>query len=258
MPISVERRRAGRVTCRLPVRLVRGGHVSYAETADLSVGGARLRLSLPGLDLTPGTELGSVARRIHQRLGEAFVAEFGWPTLGSLVRRVLRIVRIAVVPSDPATVDLGCELRVPLELQETQALGIELPTAMDASTSSGSEDRSVFLARAVLMPPRALCRAPVRAQMRELRPDEMVLTLARPDRLSVPQERVGVMDLMLAFDERFGHSPHVLVMGSDEPLWAGTARVSSVEWQQAEELLHVSLKLDEPLRSEELALLGLS
>ena len=136
MPITVERRRAGRVVCRLPVRLVCGGHISYATTEDLSLTGVRLRVSLSVLDLPPGTELGAVTRRIHQRLGEAFVAEFAWATLGSLVRRVLRVVRVAAVIGDPATVDLGCELRVPLELQETQALGLKVPTDLAAASST--------------------------------------------------------------------------------------------------------------------------
>ncbi len=260
MPTAVERRRAGRVTCRLPVRLVCGGHVSYATTEDLSLTGVRLRVALSALDLPSGTELGAVTRRINQRLGEAFVAEFAWDTLGSLVRRVLRVVRVAAVIGDPATVDLGCELRVPLELQETQALGLTLPSQLAAAAAAGQADDggSAFLARAVLIPPRELGRAPVRAQMREIHPDELVLTLARPDRLSIPQENVGVMDLIASFDERFGHSPYVLVLGADQPLWAGSARVSSVEWQRAEELLHVSLRLDEPLRSDELSRLGIT
>ena len=257
MSTAVERRRAGRVACRLPVRLVCGGHVSYATTEDLSQTGVRLRIALTTLDLPSGTELGAVTRRIHQRLGEAFVAEFAWDTLGSLVRRVLRVVRVAAVIGNPGTVDLGCELRVPLELQETQALGLTLPS-QQAGGAPTDQGESAFLARAVLIPPREMGRAPVRAQMREIHPDELVLTLARPDRLSIPQENVGVMDLIAAFDERFGHSPYVLVLGADQPLWAGSARVSSVEWQRAEELLHVSLHLDEPLRSDELSRLGIS
>jgi|GEM_PF-6657416 len=258
MPITVERRRAGRVACRLPVRLVCGGHISYATTEDLSLTGVRLRVQLSGLDLPSGTELGALTRRIHQRLGEAFVAEFAWDTLGSLVRRVLRVVRVAVVIGDPSSIDLGCELRVPLELQETQALGLTVPSALAAAAAQADDGRSAFLARAVLIPPRELGRAPVRAQMREIRPDELVLTLARPDRLGLSRQSVGVMDLMLAFDERFGHAPYVLVLGADQPLWAGCARVSSVEWQRAEELLHVSLRLDEPLRADELTRLGIS
>lgn len=259
MPIAVERRRAGRLTCQLPVRLVRGGLVTHAQTEDLSLQGVRLRLPFSALGVVPGTELGAVTRRIHERLGDAFVAEFAWPTLGSLVRRMLSVVRVAAVSTDPASVDLGCELRVPFDLQELQALGLQFPSMVEAATAAeGDGGRAVCLARAVLMPPRDLGRAPAHAQMREIRAEELVLTIEQPDRLGLSTARQGVMQLMQAFDERFGHAPHVLVLGGSEPLWSGCARVASVEWRRAEKLLHVSLRLDQPLRSEELARLGLN
>lgn len=259
MSFAIERRRAGRLACRLPVRLMRGGHMVYAETQDLSRSGVRLRVSISALGLAPSSGLADVARHLGQRLGEAFVAEFAWPTLGSLVRRVLRVVRVAHVTGNADAVDLGCELRVALETQETDALGVTLPPIADAAALAESEAglRAIFLARAVLMPPRARGAAPLRVQAREIRPEGLVVTVPHPSRAGLAQPGQDVTGLLLAFDARFGREPHVLIMGSEEPLWSGAARLDAVEWQRAEDLLHVSLALDEPLRPDERERLGL-
>jgi hypothetical protein len=134
--VDLERRRAARVTCRLPVRLVRGGHVTHGTTEDLSRTGVRIRVPLKDLQLEAEDELSSIARRLDQRLGEACVGEFHWQVLGSLVRKVLRVVRVVRVADDPKMLDLGCELRVPLDVLESEALGVDLPQLASGWTAT--------------------------------------------------------------------------------------------------------------------------
>jgi hypothetical protein len=165
---------------------------------------------------------------------------------------------VAHVAGNADLVDLGGELRVPLDVQETDALGVSLPPLADPSALTESEAgvRAIFLARAVLMPPRSLGRAPLRVQAREIRPEGLVLTVPQPSRIGLAQNGQDVTGLLVAFDERFGRTPHVLILGSEEPLWAGATRLQGVEWQRAEDVLHVTLVLDEPLRPDERARLG--
>jgi hypothetical protein len=270
-----ERRRAARVPCRLPIRLVRGSHVTHGTTEDLSRAGVRVRLPLDGLELGPEVELAGVARRLDQRLGEACVGEFHWQSLGSLVRKVLRVVRVSRVPDDPFHVDLGCELRVPLDALESEALGVELPPVLagrgwvpwttlhaDSAAQSGQVERDEPSAaaglrrRGVLMPARALGRAPLRGQAPEVSESAVVLSLPEPARFVFHVQRQDATALLLAFDERYGSEHGLLLLEGEEPVWSGAARVNGLEYQRALQRLILTLDLPEPLKPEELQRLG--
>jgi hypothetical protein len=274
-----ERRRAARVACRLPIRLVRGSHVTHGVTEDLSRAGVRVRLPLDGLELGPEVELAGVARRLDQRLGEACVGEFHWQSLGSLVRKVLRVVRVTRVPDDPFHVDLGCELRVPLDALESEALGVDLPPMLAGrgfqpwATVNGEgpapapratmTEEPVAAApgarrRAVLMPPRARGRAPLRAQAPQVSESSVVLSLPEPARFVFHVQRQDATALLLAFDERYGSEHGLLLLEGDEPVWSGMARVNGLEFQRVQQRLVLTLDLPEPLRPDELERLGVA
>lgn len=270
-----ERRRAPRVACRMPIRLVRGGHVTHGITEDLSRAGVRVRIPLESLALGPDAELAGVARRLDQRLGEACVAELHWQSLGSLVRKVLRVVRLSRVPEDPLHVDLGCELRVPLDTLECEALGLALPPLLDGRAwlpwttlhAEGAAPSATVLAdepraaaslrrRTVLMPPRARGRAPLRAQAPEVSERAVVLALPDPARLVLQAERQDATALLLAFDERYGSEHGLLLLEGEEPIWSGTARIRGLEYQRGLQRVVLTLDLPEPLQPTELARLG--
>jgi hypothetical protein len=258
MPFAIERRRAGRVACRLPIRLLRGSEQVLAATEDLSLCGVRVRVPLAALKVPADAGLGSAARRLHELLGDAFVAEFAWPTHGSLVRRVLRVARLGVPTDAPGHVDLGCEVRVPLGDVETQALGLDLPALREPPAAPREDGRGhVLIARAVLMPPRAPGRVPAKAHLRHVSPEELTLALPRNARPGAPPDGSEATASMIDFEDRFGALPHLLVMGMDEPLWSGTARVSSVEVLRGEDMVRICMRPDEPLRSDELERLGI-
>lgn len=271
-----ERRRAARVPCRLPVRLVRGGHVTYGVTEDLSRAGALVRIPLAALDLEPGLDLADVARRLDQRLGEAFVAEFCWQTLGSLVRKVLRVARVARVDGDAGVVDLGCELRVPLDALETEALGVGLPPltasvpaelfpappvsdeALSAAVAEDEARTRCARRRAVLMPSREHRRAPLLAEAHSMTESGLLVALGTPQRLGLPLERLDATGLLLAFDARFGSELGVLLLEGDEPLWSGQSHVDGLELRRGENRLLLNVSLSSPLEREEAVRLGLA
>ena len=275
--VELERRRAARVTCRLPVRLVRGGHVTHGTTEDLSRTGVRIRVPLKDLSLEPDVELASVARRLDQRLGEACVGEFHWQVLGSLVRKVLRVVRVVRAAGDATLVDLGCELRVPLDVLESEALGVDLPALASGWTASAwsalppcepevvsevpmSEAGAAASQRrrAVLMPPRARGRAPLKGQAPEVTEHGVVMTLPESVRLALHEDRQDATALLLAFDARYGSQHELLLLEGDEPIWSGSARVTGLEHQRSTHRMVLTLSLSDPLRPEELVRLGVT
>jgi hypothetical protein len=277
MSVDTERRRAARVSCRIPVRLMRGGHVTHGVTEDLSRTGVRVRVPLEDLHLEPDADFAGVARRLDQRLGEACVGEFHWQVLGSLVRKVLRVVRVARVTDDPTLVDLGCELRVPLDVLESEALGVDLPPLTTGWPPNGSAglpatepatlaevaaaEASAAAAnrrRAVLMPARARGRAPLRGQAPEVTERGVVMALHESVRLALHVDRQDATALLLAFDERYGSEHEVLLLEGDEPIWSGSARVTGLEHQRASHRMVLTLSLTDPLRPEELTRLGVA
>jgi hypothetical protein len=275
MSVELDRRRAARVSCHIPVRLVRGGHVTHGVTEDLSRTGVRVRVPLEDLHLAPDAELSGVAKRLDQRLGEACVGEFHWQVLGSLVRKVLRVVRVVRVTEDKALVDLGCELRVPLDTLESEALGVDLPPLTAAWTATAwnsvpppepaplaevpageGEVAPAQRRRAILMPPRARGRTPLRGQSPEVTGDGIVLTLDESVRLALQVDRQDATALLLAFDERYGSEHEVLLLEGDEPIWSGAARVTGLEHRRSAHKMMLTLSLPEPLSADELSRLG--
>lgn len=275
MSVELDRRRAARVSCHIPVRLVRGGHVTHGTTEDLSRTGVRVRVPLQDLSLEPDAELSGVARRLDQRLGEACVGEFHWQVLGSLIRKVLRVVRVVRVMEDRALVDLGCELRVPLDVLESEALGVDLPplaaewsaaawnsvppaepTSHADGSGNGGDTGPGQRRRAVLMPPRALGRTPLRGLAPEVTEHGIVMTLDESVRLSLQVDRQDATALLVAFDDRYGSEHEVLLLEGDDPIWSGPARVTGLEHRRAAHKMMLTLSLREPLRAEERARLG--
>lgn len=272
-----DRRRAARVACRLPVRLTRGSHVTYGVTEDLSRAGALVRVPLAALDLSPSADLAEVARRLEQRLGEAFAAEFCWQTLGPLVRKVLRVVRVARVDSDAGVVDLGCELRVPFDALETEALGVGLPPLREdvaaattapptlpdpelaaAAAADAARPRGA-LRRAVLLPPPERRRPPLLAEACRLGEERVLVALGSPQRLGLTLERQDATGLLVAFDARYGSRLGLLLLEGRQPLWSDAVSVQALELQREHDRLLLSLRLAAPLTPaspEHLGLVG--
>jgi hypothetical protein len=270
MDSMVERRRAGRVACRLPVRLVRSGHITLAATEDLSRTGVRIRLGLEQLGLGPTSDLGSVARRISTLLGDAFVAEFQYELYGNLVRRVLRVARLAQIDPDGGAVDLGCELRVPLEEEETKVLGVDLPPILGRVDEPEEESASAVghgeegngadhrMLMAYLSPPPERQRPPLRGRAEDLTPQGLRLKLPEVDRMGSGPETADATSLLVAFDDVYGSELSLLLVEGADPIWSGPTRLTGVESRRGSTPPRIHLGFRDPLAPAELVRLGLA
>ena len=176
MATSMERRRSPRVSSVLPVRLHVGGRALEGETRDLSRIGARIRVPLAELELLPQAGLTEISARVGKTLGEVVVADLNHKILGNLVRRSLRVVRLARPADIPTVVDVGCMLRVPLSDDEVGALGLVLPDQ--------HLPRGVYTAHEVFARLKRRRRDPEAED--ENKSDAMAFLSAHPDRSEPP------------------------------------------------------------------------
>ncbi|MDJ0523512.1 MAG: PilZ domain-containing protein [Planctomycetota bacterium] len=121
------RRQAERVPVRIPVQLQGLDRAVEAVTADLSRSGARLRIQAAQLGPLSSPDLEAAAKLVRGALSATTEAHLHYRVLGPLIRRTLRMTRIALPTDDAAVIELGCSFDVPLSHEETLSLGAPLP-----------------------------------------------------------------------------------------------------------------------------------
>lgn len=241
-----ERRRAPRVPTTIPVRLRARGRQVDGVVCDLSRIGTGIRIPLSEFDLTPGTSEDTISKTISALLGSVVSADLNHDRLGTLVRRSLRIVRIARPADCRESVDIGCMLRVPLSDDEVGALGLVLPDQ--------EMPRGVYTAHEVF----ARLKRKRRSKPDDddpASPSAMAFLSAHPDRNAPPVRASdaawtdrGVLihldrhagatlgtrsrDASAMFDrfvQHYGDQVSLLLVRNRKPLWSGTVSLRAVE-----------------------------
>jgi hypothetical protein len=262
---ELDRRLAGRIECRVPVRLSAGNRVLRTETTNLSRVGMLLRVPVSELGLEPHAPLGSVAEELNRVLGEVATAEFRYDVLGALVSRTMRLVRIGRTDPEGRWVEIGCALRRPISNDEAAVLGLDLPPLQfhpavsarreleAAAASLGDEGTDL---RLVLCPEPGRHARPLTARAVEI--SSAGVNAVCEDLESLParvaDRRVGAV--LSAITEAYGAAPTVVLMRDGRPVWSGGARIEMVEMSAADGHVHLQVKFAQDLGVPELVGLG--
>lgn len=258
-----ERRQAPRVTTSIPVRLNARGRTIEAEICDLSRVGIRVRISFPALELEPGCDMGDMCKTVAMVLGDKVAADLNHPTLGNLVRRVLRIVRVGRPSDGPAAVDIGCTLRVPLTDEEVDAIGVTLPErhlpegvyaaheAFDRLNarrrdSAGAEFKTMN-AVAFLSPRAGFDGVPMRATDVACTPTGVVLRFGSRRGAALRLERRDAGELFDRFIRDYGLDPSLLILEDQEQLWSGPVRLRAVEVDTDRDEAYLEFESETPI-----------
>lgn len=240
-----ERRRAPRVPTTIPVRLRARGRQVDGVVCDLSRIGTGIRIPLSEFDLTPGTSEDTISKTISALLGSVVSADLNHDRLGTLVRRSLRIVRIARPADCRESVDIGCMLRVPLSDDEINVLGLTLPDCHlpegvysaheefarlhERRRNSAGADGDTENAIAFLSAQHGRPGAPVRATDAAWTEKGVVLLFGsrRGMGLGVQERDAGA--LFERFVREYGDEAYLLLVQNQKPLWSGSVRLRAVE-----------------------------
>lgn len=205
--------------------------------------GARVRLPLAELDLIPQAGLPEISASVGKTLGDIVVADLNHSELGTLVRRSLRVVRLARPPEHPTVVDIGCMLRVPLTDEEVGALGLSLPeqhlphgvySAHEAFAKlkrkrKPTEGEDEPQAQAFLSAQADCAGPPVRATDAAWTERGVLL---RFDPRASAALNMGSRDagqLFQRFVHEYGAEVGLLLVRNHQPLWSGTVKLRAVE-----------------------------
>ena len=243
MATSMERRRAPRVSTVLPVRLNVGGRALMGETRDMSRIGARIRVPLTELQLLPQAGLAEISARIGKLFGDVVVADLNHTLLGTLVRRSLRVVRLARPADVPTSVDIGCMLRVPLSDDEVGALGLVLPdqqlpkgvyTAHEVFArlkrkKRSGEDGETPEAMAFVSANENGSAPPVRASNAAFTDRGVLLHLDRHAGATLGTRSRDASAMFDRFVQAYGTNVNLLLVRNQRPLWSGTVSLRAVE-----------------------------
>jgi hypothetical protein len=234
-----ERRRAGRLACKIPVRVRASGRTLHAHTEDLSRVGARLLIPLSELGLPANSSLTRVAHETTAILGDLASLEFHYEILGTLVRRMARPVRIGRGASGQTHVEVGCALRRSLTDAEVEFLGLPLPPLLSDLPDLEYEgrDEGDGEMRPALHSPLAVvvcatdnAEATPFAATAELSDRHGAIAyLSHVSDLPLLPDRPGVSGLLTAITQAYGNDPWVVLMREGQPVWSGAARIESVE-----------------------------
>ena len=236
-----ERRRAGRLSCKIPVRVRASGRILHARTDDLSRVGALLHIPLSELGLPVDASLSHVAHETTSVLGDLLSLELHYEILGTLVRRMARPVRIGRGAPSQNYVEVGCALRRSLTDAEVEFLGLPLPPLLSdlpdpearstgADTEFVEERPAAESALAVIICAINNQEAPPFAASAEL-VDAGGARAVVPHVSSLPllPDRPGVSGLLTSIAQAYGSDPWVVLMRGGQPVWSGNAHIQSVE-----------------------------
>lgn len=228
--MGVDRRRAPRIACRLPVRLKGLGNPCPGHTKDLSRVGVRLGLSKSELHVAPEADAQTVARALNQRLGPIVVAELHYQLLGALVRKGLRLVRIALPSDDPEHVELGFEFSSVITEEEATFLGVPLPEILEGAEVPESEGEPAAPLCVYLCPTgNPTDVVPLLAPVVTCSDRSMVVRITDPRGLPLRHFGDDVGGRFEAVAAAYGSRTQVLVVHGARPVWFGEADLQSVE-----------------------------
>lgn len=259
MATSMERRRAPRVATVLPVRLNVGGRALIGETRDLSRIGARIRVPLTQLALLPQAGLPEISARIGKLFGDVVVADLNHSVLGTLVRRSLRVVRLARPADVPTSVDIGCMLRVPLSDDEVGALGLVLPdqhlpkgvyTAHEVFARlkrKRRENEDVPEAMAFVSADATGSAPPVRASSAAWTDRGVLLHLDRHAGATLGTRSRDASAMFDRFVQAYGANVNLLLVRNQRPLWSGTVALRAVEVDPLRDEVYLEFTTSKPV-----------
>jgi hypothetical protein len=251
------RRLSQRAICGHTIRLsTTGADLLHAEMVDVSRSGVRIRIDGNLLGIHRLTPLNRIARELAHLLGKGFEAEFHYEHIGPLVRKRLRLMRIAQRDWQQADVEIGCALDAPLRDEELALLGVTLPTPTDAParlvpSEAPTPERVVWIHPAAGRDTDPLCT----------HPDHMtrgMAVLRVPDTSRHDFGYMDVVSVVCALDAAFGrHVTLSVVEGADE-VWRGPAEIREVDVDERDpSQLRLGVAFRRELRGDELRKLGL-
>ncbi len=258
-----EHRRAERLACELPSRLLARGEEFPALVLDVSRTGLKLRMPGRLLGVHRLSCITQVAESVERLLGAGFLGWLGYEALGPLISKRLGVVRVGRRDWESADIDLGCVLLDPLTDVEATMLGLR---PADLGPAPGQAPRAPSRlprggpslpapARTVeLAGPRAT-RRPLRGRPEHLRPDGLTLRVAAPELAGLPQHSVTA--LAMALGEAYGTAVRLELKESGAALWSGGARLQDVEIVEGDGGgARLGLSFERPLRPPEREALG--
>ena len=224
-----DRRRAARIPCRLPVRIKGHGTPCLAYTKDLSRVGVCLGLPRSQLALPPDADVQQLVRGVNDRLGPVVVAEFHYEVLGALVRKGLRLVRMALPVDDPGHIELGFEFSHAMTEEETSFLGVDLPGVEEHAEVPDAEIEPAAPLCVYLCPAEdAVDVVPLLAPVVHHGDTSMVVRVGNPRCLPLMPMREDVGGRFEVMAAAYGSRARLLVVHGARPVWFGEASVQAV------------------------------
>ncbi len=263
-----DRRRAGRLSCQIPVLLHSGARSFQTATVDLSRVGTLVRIPLEVIGIEPEVPLAQIGRKATDLLGELVRADLHYEVLGTLISHSARPVRLARgTPSEPGAswLEVGLDFTEPITEMEAQLLGVDLPALRDdapatwipeptVATGPGGEP-SITLVMCnehdTLVPPLRLM--PMHVDRDGIRAD-----LGRISDLPVLPDERGAGSVLAVLAETFGGEPLSVVLVDSEPVWSGHVRFSAVEVCPYEHTVRVQLDFAQVLTERVVRRLGVA
>jgi YD repeat-containing protein len=252
-----DRRLAGRLDCQLPIRLTAGTHVVHATSENISRVGVLLRIPLAELGLEDEASLGVIGVRLTQVLGERATAEFRYDTLGRLICRTVRLVRLAGAPVGDGSVLVGCAMPRALTDEEAGILQLSLPPFLglqpeeQPAAGDPAQEIGVVLCSAHATPVR-----PLLGTARELSAQGMRALCQDLRPLSSRTAERGVGALVGTLERGYGTLPTVVLMREGRPRWSGAARIRTAEFDADRDGLDLQLEFAALLSVPDMASLG--
>jgi hypothetical protein len=253
--MAAENRRTARLPCRVPVRILFPGHWPDVMVLDMSRTGIRFALPLTALTQAPDPTLGDVAEGLRYVLRLQLTVEFSPETLGGLIQRSAKVVRIVRSRQQEGTVELGCLLEPVLTEEEGAFLGLPLPPLAEPTAAESPRARRIA---SVPPPPPVASRsddgcdlAPAEAVRCERPASVISRRLGRDRTLKGRTEHIGaeggslwvstdahealrhfpdsLPDKVIAFEKTYGPDVDVSIEDGSRFLWYGPVRVVGVE-----------------------------
>ncbi|MFV1958616.1 MAG: PilZ domain-containing protein [Planctomycetota bacterium] len=125
--MEAERRRAARIPCRVSLNLLGRLDGAPVVVVDLSRTGLRIRVRLEDLGLETEADLEAIWTATCRVFAGTPTADLAPETLGSLIRRRVKPVRLVPPQAGATAVEIGCAFEESLLVEEAAALGLALP-----------------------------------------------------------------------------------------------------------------------------------
>ncbi len=271
--MTVDNRRATRLACDFPSRLLARGQDYAATVLDLSRTGVRLRLAGRLIGVHRLSTISQVGECVEQGLGTTFDAELHYPVLGPLIAKSLTVVRVGRRDWESADVEIGCALAQMLADEEAAMLGLapaELgsvrrerlatppapPIQSQAPHADEAWTRPLPSVRTDLVASSGHKGRPLRCETEGIESQGLIVRVPKPSELGLPTHSVTA--LAIALGDSYGTSVQVSLHDGDKSLWSGPARMRDVEIIHGEGgSVRLGLSFSRPLNPGERASLGL-